>query len=457
MAPTISVGGIHLVNSSGTPTAGGAATAASTTPFSIRHGYTIGSAEPAPLWSGGPPLRNGSTLIGRAYANVEERIPIAVLGSTHENAVARLQELKRALATALYSSPAILVVQPTASSTAMYSEVYSATVQETTQDEFEAWEGSVDLEAEIVWTRAPFFGNLSAGETLINAVTFNNTGTGSPDNIDAFTTGAGDLIYEGGPLNIKFLPTTAGSNPAALYLASIASRVYQAFTGTTASNTTTFTSIGAPGSAFTATSLLTNRGLKARVVARFSAMSANAEIRVAYGAAALPIQRTRGVIPGISTATWVDFGPLNLTSQYLASVTAADDISLVMEVRSTNGSAVAVTCAYIEVLLYYDFCRLQVAGGQNLTVASNEYIYVDSFVTKTNYPALPRERPRAWVYSSGNVMNYSCEIRGTPPRYYSGASLYAAWVDISKLHTTTWAATLTATHAPLFKTLRGAG
>lgn len=451
MTPLVSIGGIHLVNSSGTPSAGGVATAAATTPFSIRHGYTIGSAEPQPLWSGGPPFRHGNSLIGQSYANIEERIPIAVLGSTHENAVARLQELKRALATTLYSTPPILVVQPTASSTAMYSEVCSARVQETTQEEFEAWEGSADLEAEIVWTRAPFFGLLGAGETLLSATTFNNTGTGGTDNIAPLTTGAGDMIYEGGPLNIKFLPTTAASDPETIYLASIASRVYQAFAGTTTSNSTSFISIGAPG-AMVGTALLTGAGLKARLLARFSAMSANAEILVTIGN-----QRTRGVIPGISSATLVDFGPLPIPSLYLASVTTTDPIDPVMYVRSTDGNAVNVTCAYVELLLYYDFCKIRTVTG-GISVADTFYLYLDSFVTKTSYPALPRPRTRAWVYfSTGDVMQYPCELRGTAPRYFSGASLYAAWLNASESHTTTWAATITATHAPLYKTLRGSG
>lgn len=442
-------------------------TAVGTSPYEIAMNDVAGStytplaAVRQEVYGGGPPFRNGQTLIYDSYGNVTETVTIQCRANSHDNAVTLLQQLRKILNTALFSTPCILAIQPNGASNPVYFEIYGADVQEDArfinEEAGAAAAGHALLRAVVTWRRSSHGGLLSAGETLINAVTFNNTGTGSPDNIDAFTTGAGELIYEGGPLNIKFKPSTASSDPATVYLASIASRVYQAFTGSTTSNTTTFTSIGAPGSAFTATALLTNRGLKARVVARFSAMSTNAEIRIAYGTASLTLQRTRGVIPGTSTATWVDFGPLNLPSQYLASVTAADDISLVVEVRSTNGSAVSVTCAYIEVLLYYDFCKVTVGGGQVITVASNEYLYVDSFVVKTGYPALPRPLPRAWIYSSGDVMNYACEIRGTPPRYFSGASLYAAWLNISKLHTTTQAAAVSAFHSPLYKTLRGAG
>jgi hypothetical protein len=412
------------------------------------------------VYGGGPPFGDGQTLIYNSYGNVTETVVIQCRATSHDNAVFLLRQLRQILNTALFSTPCQLAVQPNGATNAVYFEIYGADVQEhpgfVNEEAANVAAGSALVRAVVTWRRSAHGGYLSAGETLINAGSFKNTGTGSPDNVEAFSAGVGEMITEGGPLNIKFLPTTASSDPATIYLASISSRVYQAFTGSSTTTSTTFVSIGSP-SAFTATSLLTSRGLKVRAIGRFSAMSANAEIRLQYGTAAYVLQTTRGVVPGVGTATLVDFGVLLLPSQYLASVTAADDIAMAMYVRSIDGSAVAVTCGYVEVLLYYDFCQISVAGNQNMTVASNEYLYVDSYVSKTNYPALPRPIPRARIYSSADVMNYVCEIRGSVPRYYSGASLYAAWVNISDLHTTTWAATISAFHAPLFKTLRGAG
>jgi len=347
------------------------------------------------------------------------------------------------------------VVQDGTSSTAAYTDVYQATVQETTQDEIEAWEGMADLEAEITWTRAPFFGNLSAGETLINAISIRNVGTGSPDNFETYATGTGDLINEGSPLNIKFLPTTASNNPTVVYLASLLSRTYDA--SVTGNNSVT--SSGTFG-ALTSTSasiapLFTARGLKVRVIGRFSVMSTNAEVRLFYGVGGSPAQYTRGVIPNAGVAQLVDFGPLFVANRYLASVTTGDSVFLRIEVRSITGGAINVTIDYLETLFYYDFCACRLPAGTSMNVGTAEYLYLDSFVIKSTYPALPRPPTQAWVFTSSNSVSLPCEIRGTPIRYFAGSSLYAAWSNPTVAHATTQAATVSAFHAPLFKTLRG--
>src|SRR6185436_7482256 len=107
MTAIVSIGGIHLVNSSGTPTAGGAATAAATTPFGIRQGWHPTPAEPI--------MAQGSQLDypDAYYEPVQETIPIYVVGSTHENAVTRLQELQRVLPRA-NNRTTLLEIQPTA-------------------------------------------------------------------------------------------------------------------------------------------------------------------------------------------------------------------------------------------------------------------------------------------------------------------------------------------------------
>ena len=418
--------------------------------------YTPLAAPRQEVYGGGPPFRNGQTPIYDSYGNVSETIVIQCRATSHDNAVALLQQLRKILNTALFSTPCQLAIQPNGATNAVYFEIYGADVQEDArfinEESGVAAGGHALLRAVVTWRRSPHGGLLSSGETLINAQSIRNTGTGSPDNVEAFSTGAGELIYEGGPLNIKFLPTTASSNPAMVYLASIHTRTYTAFTGSTTSPTTTFTPIGGPGVPNSAL-LLTNRGLKVRVMGRFSAMSTNAELRLGYGLG----QYTRPVIPNVSTACLVDFGMLSYADLYLASVSTTQYLDFNVEVRSTTGGAVAVTCGYVEMLFYYDFCRVRSPVGVGIDVSQNEYLYLDSFVVKTGYPALPRPRPSAWIYSSADLANYPWEVRGTPPRYVSGASLYAAWVNASSLHTTTQAATVSAFHGPLYTTLRGGG
>jgi hypothetical protein len=441
-------------------------TVVTTSPYAIAMNDTAGTsytpmaAQRQEVYGGGPPFRNGQTLIYDSYGNVTETLTIQCRANSHDNAVALLQQLRKILNTALFTTPCQLAYQPNGATNAVYFEIYGADVQEdarfVNQEADAAQAGSALVRAVVTWRRSPHGGLLSAGETLINAQSMKNTGTGSPDNVDAFSSGAGELIYEGGPLNIKFLPTTASSDPAIVYLASINARSYSTSSaGSSSTSSASFSAIGS-STTFSADALLTARGLKARVIGRFSAMSTNAELYLQYANGANFVQSTRAVIPGASVATIVDFGSLSLPSLFLASVTAAEDIVVSVFVRSTTGGAVAVTLGYLELLLYYDFCKITVNNNTSISVAGNRYLYLDSFVSKTSYPALPCPIPQAWVYESTDTVNNVCSIRGTPPRYFSGASLYAAWMKTTLAHATGDAATISAFHAPLYKTLRGA-
>lgn len=436
-------------------------TVVSTSPYEIAMNDVAGSmytplaATRQEVYGGGPPFRNGQSLIYDSYGNVTETLVIQCRATSHDNAATLLQQLRRILNTALFSTPCQLVIQPNGATNAVYFDIYGADVQEDArfinQEAGATVAGHALIRAVVTWRRSPHGGPLSSGETLINAATFNDTGTGSPDNVEAFSTGTGELINEGGPLNIKFRPTTAASNPTTIYLASINTRNYVASTLSSTTALTTFQSMGGPSIPNSAL-LLTNRGLKVRVIGRFSAMSANAELCLQYGQG----QQTRGVIPGVGNATLVDFGQLAFPDLFLASVATTAPFGFTMLVRSTNGSAVAVTLGYVEMLFYYDFCKIAFTSG--IDVSLSEYLYIDSFVIKSGYGALPRPRANAWIYSSADLPNYACVLRGTPPRYYSGASLYVAWTKTAgDLHATTYAAAVSAFHAPLFKTLRGNG
>lgn len=438
-------------------------TAQSTTPYEIAMNSTVGApwtptaAQRQEVYGGGPPFRDGQTPIYDSYGNVTETLTIQMRATTHDNAVALLRQLRQILNTALFSTPCILAVQPNGSTNTLHFDIYGADVQEDPRfiNEESGISGLKLVRAVVTWRRSPHGGLLSTGETLINAVSIRNTGTGSPDNVEAYSTGAGELIYEGSPLNIKFTPTTASSDPTTIHLASVASRSYDgSLAGTSSTTSTTFEFLDSTSTSIAA--LFTARGLKMRVIGRFSAMSTNAEVRLYYGVGEYPAQYTRGVIPNSSVAQLVDFGVMTPANRYLPSVTAGDSCYLQVQVRSTNGAAVSVTIDAIDILFYYDFCTVKTLSSA-MDVGGSDYLYLDAAVIKSGYPVLPRQTPQAWVFTSTNVASHLCELRGTPPRYFSGSSLYAAWNSALVAHATTQAATVSAFHAPLWKTLRGAG
>lgn len=440
-------------------------TAQTTTPYEIAMNDTAGTtwtpiaAQRQEVYGGGPPFRDGQSLIYNSYGNSVDTVTIQCRATTHNNAVFLLRQLRQVLNTALYSTPCILAVQPDGATNVVYFEIYGADVQEDArfinEEAGVVAAGQALLRAVVTWRRSPHGGLLSTGETLINAVSIRNTGTGSPDNVEAYSTGTGEMIYEGGPLNIRFTPTTASSNPTTIHLASVASRSHDSsLAGTSSTTSTTFGFLDSTSASIAA--LFAARGLRMRVIGRFSAMSTNAEVRLFYGVGEAPAQYTRGVIPNSSVAQLVDFGAMTPTSRYLPSVTTTDSCFLEIQVRSTTGGAVSVTIDAIDILFYYDFCTIKLLSGA-MNVAVNEYLYLDNVVIRTGHPVLPRHPAQAWIFTSSNTVAELCELRGTPPKYYSGSSLYAAWNSPSVAHATTQAATISVFHAPLYKTLRGAG
>lgn len=419
--------------------------------------YTPMAAQRQEVYGGGPPFRNGQTLIYDSYGNVAETLTIQCRANSHDNAVALLQQLRKILNTALFSTPCVLAFQPNGATNAVYFDIYGADVQEdarfVNQEADAAQAGSALIRAVVSWRRSPHGGLLSAGETLINAVSIRNTGTGSPDNVEAYSTGAGDMVNEGSPLNIKFLPTTASNDPSVVYLGSILSRTHDSsLAGNTTSSSAVFGSVDSTSASVAP--LFTARGLNVRVIGRFSVMSTNAEVRLYYGVGGAPAQFTRGVIPNSSVAQLVDFGPLFTTDRFLPSVTTGDSVYLQIQARSINGAAINVTIDAIDVLFYYDFCACRVLDDV-IDPGASQYLYLDAFVIKTGYPALPRLPAQAWVFTSSNTASLLCELRGTPIRYFSGSSLYVAWNSRIVAHAATQAATVSAFHAPLYKSLRG--
>jgi len=417
------------------------------------------------VYGGGPPFRNGSTLIYDSYGNVTETVTIQCRATSHDNAVFLLQQLRRILNTALFSTPCILAVQPDGASNAVYFDIYGADVQEDprflNEEAGVVAAGHALLRAVVTWRRSTHGGVLSSGETVLNAASFVNTGTGSPDNIVAYSAGSGDLISEGQPLNIKFVPTFGGATVVArMFLASISDRLY-----TTTGAVSTSTSLTGNGTSFATpfdtqslTSILPTH-IKPRILVRLASSGSNLQLsyRVFLGDGDDDsIFWSPWVSPSGTGATLVDLGPfpVNVFRRSLAMTTPK--IYILLYIRSTNGSSAAVNLTYTELLSCYDFARID---SNSFTVnGSTDYVLVDAFAEQTGFACLPFDSPRVIGVRTAVSGSPSAVLphRGTLPRYFDAASLYAAWLSsTSYTHTTTAAAAITATHAPLWTTLRG--
>lgn len=443
----------YLINSSGSPTIGGAATAAATTPFALlREDWVMMPAEPIPAMQGGPPFRNGSDLAYQAYGNTTQMIGFSVQGSSHDNTVALLRSLRNLLNQTLMATPAALYYQPSTATNAMYFEIVNGGIHER-PGPFNPAMGIAYLEFDLVLILKPFGGRVSTGEALATAAGFLNTGSGGTNDVISLSTGSGDMVNEGQPMNIR-LTTTVGGFTTLLF-ASILSRAYSTTSAASAAiSTTTFTSLGLPTTT-SAAALYTGKGLKVRVLLRFSAMSANAEVRLAFAQAANNTVPTVPVRPGGTVAILVDMGKLALASRDRASYSTAENLSIQPQVRSTNGAAIAVTLEYMEVLFYYDFCKGTYGSGTS--AGTGNYAVVDSFVERSGYPALPHSPIQTYVLDNAtNAPSYWGYLIGSAPRYFSGCSLWAAMIETGFAHSKAYAATITVTQAPLWFTLRGA-
>lgn len=424
MSWSLSIGGVHLVNSNYAPTAGGDPAAAATTCFSVRDGWTFRPGE------------------------IEEEIPIAILGTSQANAASHLRQLKRALKTATFSAPAAIVWTPEGGAT-LYGECYGGSVEELPGEGIGPAAGGYDLEGAIRLTRAPIFG-AGALETLINGATFTNTHTGNAITLGALS---GDLDYLGQPLNIRF-DKPAAQSPTVLYLSTIYSRTADTTSSTLNAITSTTT-----GSDFTisgsvdASTLRTRAGLKLRVLARLTTLTnpSVAQVKVTVRASGGGVLWTNHVwvtLGSNTTAQLVDFGGIGL-DQLRYSLSNTSNITIQVSLRSATGTAVTATLGYVEALLYYDFAkvesgtalaasqRFQLLGAQNLSAGG----------------WLPQRQETAMIVSTADAPIRPVVLRQPLVRAFSGASLYAAWVDANGAHTNTDTTTITATHAPLYETL----
>jgi hypothetical protein len=456
----LTVGGIHLINSTNVPVAGGVATAAATTPFSLRPGWNPTTPDNKTIYSGGAPFSLGARPIYIGYNNVVERIPLHVTGSSHENAVARLQELKIAAQTALFSMPALLSYQPTSSSSTAYAEIYDAQIQELEDDGIDPIEGGTDFDFDLIITRAPL---ASAGSmtTLQNGITVTNSGTGGSNNTRTLGTVTGDLLYEGSPLNVRIAPA-ASSGARYYYIATVYQRTYNAgIAGTTTTSSTLPTIAFNDSTASITDPARARNGLRLRVMLRCTTISAKAQVK----ASLISLNKNRTlwsgpwVAAGSTGATQIDTTPNGIPLELIRRTELeTGDVNVAIYVRSTDGTSVSVNIHSAEYLLYYTFCRIDATGDLSGGV-SLDYIQVEQ-AHNLGGQYVPLPVGVAFVGDDNGGTDYLddiCDVRGTLPRAYSGASLYFSWLSSLYGFDATDTATVTTKHLPLYKTLRGSG
>lgn len=442
---------VYLVGaSSGAITAGGSPYTASTTPFALRTEWTPAAAPAQLVERGGPPLASGSDLAWLSYGTIDETIPLVWQGAAGESVVRAVQWLRDQFA-GLYGQPALLYAKPSGAITPIYYEIWATAIQEApfaglnTSPGEGAGRANIDLQIR----RRPH-GGVAATEALISGASYTNQGTGSPANtaaLEASLTVKGDLRFEGSPLNIRFDKPTAQS-PITVYLASIASRTYQAIASAkTTSSSTTFTA----STAIDISAIRVRPALKLRVVGRLTTLTSpsNAQVRATVQTAS---GNTLWVGPWVqlgsnTTAQLVDlFGAsLDAVRVPLANTTS---VIIVGEIRSLSGSVTA-TLAYLEAILYYDWCVItcsaSLAASQRLWVLSAQNLGGGGYV--------PMSAPAALITDGSDAPVRVATIAGTAPRAYTGASLWAAWVDANGAHTNTDTTTITANHAPQYRSL----
>lgn len=434
---------IHLAGNK-TPFTGGGTpwTSRATSPYQLSMNDATGGiwtpVAPTPLdiYGSGAPYSIGAPLLYQGFDNVQEEMGIHMYATSHNHAVTLLRVLRRVLSTSLTSRPPVLSVQPDGSTNTVYYEITSAVVQESpTFINQEAGAPTKVIRALIRWTRSPFGGRVSSGETILNNVTIGNSPTATPSNLASLgTSGNGDMVNAGQPMNLLIGSTGSDRD---VFLATVASRGSVA-PGAVLSAGTTVTTTATP------TAMVGSEGLTLRVLARITNASSNLELRAEVNGASGP-----WVPASISSGVTVllDLGGFSLP--YLRTLRSGltPSITVQLRARSSNGSAVTGTLATVETLAYYTFC--QYFDPDNTT-------RITTYLEQTGRPAIPIST-EAYAEGAGVLLG-PVPVIGRPPVYISGASLWIAWrTNGSNVIVESATTTITATQAPLYHTLRGNG
>lgn len=462
----------YLVNSSGSPVAGGATTAAATTAYSVNAAeWTQTAAKRQTIYSGGPPFGVGSRPVYAGFDNVVETIEIGISGSSSANAIHLIQTLRRILNTALYSTPAVLYWNPDGATNPAYFEIYSADVQEVGDWQNPA-AGFTQVLCRVTWTRSAFGSYLNAQDTILNGVSFQSCFSGATNCIAPYLTGNGDLIYDGQPLNVSITNTTASDLSNLLFGSIYTIKTQPGIISTTTSSTTGVVNTTADSPVNLNTEAVDFSSLKIRLFAETSAATTGSQMQLLVCAISLNDETSYPSFGSqvIYTSPW--FTSSNAVQLIdcgtIPAVVSNRNVSLYvrLKVRSPTGTSVTVTLNGIHAVFYWEMCR--VAGASVLpssaAVGSNfisGFRYNPPGIGTISPVTLPLKQPQILTSTSGTYISFAPPI-GTVPKYHSGASFFAmsgvsspATGSVAYVTTSTYR--VTAFHAPLYHTLRGNG
>lgn len=438
---------IYLHNATGAPVVGGSILTPNSTPLLIISDDWSVTPATADLVAGG----DDSQLIDLAYDPVTETIPLLCRARNADDLGGILETFRAAVAS-IRRSPGVLYARPKGASSPILFLVDRVEIAEAqvAANHNQPGEGATDVALRLTIRRSAFGGN-AALTTLGSGVSVGNTGTGSPSNLVSLGTLRGDLRSEGQPLTIRLdKPTT--QSPSTLYLATLASRAYQAIASAkTTTTSTTFTA----STAIDVSALRTTNGLHLHVMARLTTLTnpTKARVRVTVQTAS---GATLWVGPWVqlgtnTTAQLADLGGTTLDALRVP-LAGTSNILLLGEIQSTDGTSVTATLASIEALLAYDFGAIDAAAA----LSTSQRLYLLGAQNLGSGPYLPLTPPACLITDTSDIPVRTARWRGTPPRASVGASLYLAWVDADGGHTAADTTTVTIQHAPLWRSLRGA-
>ena len=458
----------------------------STSPYELSLNDTTGNVwvplapEPVPYLAGGLPYGLYTVPLFSGYAPVTETIGVQMRGTTKDNAIFLLRQLRNVVnAAASYIGGGRPILTIKGGTSNAYYLILGGSVQETPKyiEESTSDSAATTIRATLTWTRVPFGGRLTTPETLVNAAALTNAG-GSNTTIPS--QGAGDMIQEGSPLNFSIRTSNAGSGDP---VRRIILATGTAFTAKTLSSSNTWNTSGTTyatgntiqvwANALSMSQLLGNYRLRFRLFGVCTATPTGVpEFRwTVYNSAGATANRVvSGVIPAVNgdghtTTRWIDSGPIPVTVQELRNLNDMN-WSVDLNIRSADGAATTGTLNSVEALFYYDLADIRFQGSNYGTGAGTNYdMNLSAFSERTGSPCLPLPYPQAMLTDPGtsNRAVELGEVRGTPPRYYQDCILYARLLDTvgassGLVYTNTSRTfTVTATHAPLYRTLRGNG
>lgn len=440
-------------------------TAESTTPYELAYAsgpsYTPQVAPGMLALSGGS---WGAEVVGVRYDAVTEQIGVQMRGTTKDNAITLLRQLRQVVTTGRRSDPPLLAV--TSGTNTAYFEVLWADVQETTDylvmTSADATNPTV-LFATITLTRAPH-GLPASLTTLISAVTFTNGST-----VQTLGTVTGDLLHEGQPMSLKLTGgqlTDSIAGQRSIYAASvIAANVSAGALGLSlvTSSTTPSNAVLASAGSFTVTPQRAD-GTHYRFLARITGPDADLEVRyvamvglspdVFYAWARGPWVRANGTQDQV-----FDLGAFRLSPAmhgYMANATA-QLIGFDLEYRSGTGGATTGTLERAYILQAYDFASLLTPSALSASLApSTSYAFImNSVAVRAGAARVLRPPVSGIVHNTTGEIVIPLTARGMVPRAVSGASLWLCWQRMNAAHTVANTITVTATSAPLARTLRG--